>query len=363
MPSIHPDICDQLVSYLDGRLDENLRRHVQEHLERCGSCSEELAAMRAMAHALRQAGRDELIETADVERYGCPGAEELTLHEMQEASHLKAEGEWITRHLEACPHCQHEVDLIRLLTLQLPEPSDTVTPQDLSAQVEERLMARVRQGIDADHRTTAQSRFPSLSPSFLWRTALGIAFAAGIAAWGIIQFERGPVLVVQRSSDQGVRTVQPPPSSSPSIVPRVEAPAMPSLQPNLPPLIPAKQGEVLKLLILPTPIRPELRSAVAAGLRDRFETVQPPDRAFPPESSVDDLTANRRLGRLFGVRYILEIDVKKQPSGYLVMLRAADTETGGVVAKREEQTLEAGALTAIAGRLARELQQELLARP
>lgn len=373
MSSIHPDICDRLLSYLDGRLDENQRRHVQVHLESCESCSEELAAMRAITRALRQTGLDELTATADVERYGCPGADALTLYETQEASHPKAEGEWIARHLETCLRCQHEIDMIRLMALQLSEPSGIVTPQDLSAQVEERLMARVRQGIDADHRTAVQSRFPSLSPSCLWRTALGIAFAAGIAAWGIIQFERGPVLVVQRSSDQGVRTVQlppsspapqeQPPSSSSSVVPKVEAPAMPSLQPNLPPLIPAKQGEVLKLLILPTPIRQELRSAVAAGLRDRFETVQPPDREFPPEPSVDDLTANRRLGRLFGVRYILEIDVKKQPSGYLVMLRAADTETGGVVAKRGEQTLEEGALTAVAGRLARELQQELLARP
>lgn len=373
MSSTHPDICDQLPSYLEGRLDENLRRQVQEHLERCGSCSEELAAMRAIAHALWQAGRDDLAATAEVERYGCPGVEELSLHEAQEASHLTAEDEWIARHLEVCPRCQHEIDLIRLMTLQLSEPSGTVTPQDLSARVEERLMARVRQGIGADYETAVQSRFPSLSPSFLWRAALGVAFAAGLVVWGIIQFERGPVLVAKRSSDQDVRAVQPPPSSpapreqpppsSPSVVPRVEAPAMPSLQPNLPPLIPAKQGEVLKLLILPMPIRPELRSAVAAELRDRFETVQPSDREFPPEPSVDDLTANRRLGRLFGVRYILEIDVKKQPSGYLVMLRAADTETGGVVAKRGEQTLEEGTLTAVAGRLAQELQQELLARP
>ena len=66
---------------------------------------------------------------------------------------------------------------------------------------------------------------------------------------------------------------------------------------------------------------------------------------------------------LFGVRYVLEINVKARPSGYLVVLRAADTETGGVVAKREGSASEEGDLAAVAWRLARELQQELRARP
>ena len=360
MSSIHPDICDLLPSYLDGCLDENLRRQVQAHLESCGSCSEELAAMSAMTRALRQAGQDDLAATTEVERYGCPGAEELALYEAQEASHPRAGGEWIARHIETCPRCQHEVDLIRLMTLQLSEPGGTVAPQSLSAQVEERLMARVRQGIGADHRTAGLSRFPSLNPSFLWRAALGVGCTAAVAVWGIMQLQSDPVLVTNRLSDRDVRAVQPLPSSP--VGPQQQPQGAPERS-SLPPLVPAKQGEALKVLILPTPTRLGLRSAVAAGLGDRLETVQPPDREFPPGPSVDDLTANRRLGRLFGVRYILEIDVKEQRSGYLVMLRAADTETGGVVAERGEQTMEEGALAAVASRLARELQQELLARP
>ena len=361
MSLIHPEICDRLLAFLDGHLDDDLQRQVQAHLESCGSCSEELAAMRAVTCALRQIDQDDLAATAEAERYGCPGAEELTLHEAQEASHPRAEGEWIVRHLEACPRCQHEVDLIRLMTLQLSEPSAAVAPQELSTQAEERLMARVRQGIGTDHRTAALSRFPSLSPSFWWRAALGIGCAAAVAVWGILQLQSGPVLVTKRSNDQDVpAAVQSIPS--PPTEPR-QQPQGTLERSSLLPLVPAKQGEVLKALILPTPTRPGVRSAVAAGLGDRIETVQPPDREFPPWPSVDDLTANRRLGRLFGVRYILEIDVKEQPSGYLVMLRAADTETGGVVAKREEQTLEEGALAAVASRLARELQQELLAKP
>lgn len=360
MSSIHPDIYDRLLSYLDGCLDENLRREVRAHLERCGPCSEELAVMKAMMYALRQAGQDDLAVSAESERYGCPGAEDLTLHEAQEASHPRAGGEWIARHLEACPRCQHEVDLIRLLTLQLSESSGTVTPQSVAAQVEERLIARVRQGRDEDHRTAVRSRWPSLSPSFLWRAALGVGCAAAVAAWGIMRLQSDQVLVTKRSSDQDVRVVQSFPSS----------PAGPQQQSQgtrerstLPPLVPAKQGEILKVLILPTSTRLGLRSAVAAGLGDHLKAVQPSKHEFPPEPSVDDLTANRRLGRLFGVRYILEIDVKKQRSGHLVMLRAADTETGGVVAEREEHTLEERALATVAGRLARELQQELLARP
>lgn len=360
MSSIHPDIYDRLLSYLDGCLDENLRQEVQAHLERCGPCSEELAVMKAMTYALRQAGQNDLAATAEDERYGCPGAEELIVYAAQEGSHPRAESEWIGRHLDTCSRCQHEIDLVRLMTLQLSEPSGTVAHQSLAAQVEERLMARVRQGRGVDHRTTVLSRLPSLSLSFLWRAALGVGCTAAVAVWGVMQLQSGPVLVAKRPSDQDMRAVQPFPSS----------PAGPQHQPqktrersSLPPLVPAKQGEALKVLILPTPARLGLRSAVAAELGNQLKTVQPPDREFPPEPTVDDLTANRRLGRLFGVRYILEINVMAQPSGYLVRLRAADAETGGVVAKREEQTLKEEALAAVAGRLARELQQELLVRP
>lgn len=360
MSSIHSDICNRLLSYLDGRLDEDLRLEVQAHLERCGSCSAELATMRAMTCALRQAGQGDLAATAEGECYGCPGADELTVYAGQEDSHLSAESEWVTRHLDACPRCQREVDLVRLMTLQLSELGGMVAPQRLSAQVEERLMARVRQERGADRRATAQRRFPSLSPSFLWRVALGVGCAAVVTVWGMMQLQSDPVLTAKRSGDQDVRAVQPLPA----------LPIGPQQQPqgalehsNLPPLVPARQSEMLKVLILPTPTGPGLRSAVAAGFGDHLKAVQPSKHEFPPEPSVDDLTANRRLGRLFGVRYILEIDVKAQPSGYLVVLRAADTETGGVVATREEQTVQEGALAAVAGRLARELQQELLARP
>jgi hypothetical protein len=65
---------------------------------------------------------------------------------------------------------------------------------------------------------------------------------------------------------------------------------------------------------------------------------------------------------LFGVRYVLEVDVKEKPLGYLVVLRAADTETGGVVAKREGSASDQAGLAAVASRLAKELQQELKAR-
>jgi hypothetical protein len=57
---------------------------------------------------------------------------------------------------------------------------------------------------------------------------------------------------------------------------------------------------------------------------------------------------------------VLEIDVKTQPSGYLVMLRAADTDTGGVVATRKAQTSQEKALPTVVSRLAKELQQALL---
>lgn len=422
MPSIHPEISDRLLSYLDGQLNEVLRRQVQEHLEGCEPCSEELAAMRVLTLALRKAGRDTMTASTPADRYGCPGPEELALYEAGSSDKQAEEAGWILRHFEACPRCQQEFDLIRLMRLELSGPGVQVPPQDLSARVEERMMARVRQGEGAERGIPFIGPFPVLSFRSLLRVALGMGLAAAVVVSGILYLKRGPTMTAQRSSEQDVRGVpahpssrearQPPaqeirepkvgrtptsqepttpqpPAPAPSVIARVEpppptspptaaqperappppagrpseAPAIPSIQQGLPPLVPAKQAEALKVLILPTPTRPGLRSAVAAGLQGSLDTVQPPDRDFPAEPSVDDLTANRRLGRLYGVRYILEIDVKHARSGYLVLLRAADAETGGVVATREGQVADEGSLASVVSRFATELQQELKLRP
>jgi anti-sigma factor RsiW len=420
VPSIHPDISERLLSYLDRRLDEHDRRQVQEHLASCGACSEELAAIRAVTVALRQAGRDSRAADGAADRYGCPGPEDLSSYERREVSHQASEGNWVSQHLETCPRCRHEVDLVHLMGRELQEAAMPVTPHDLSAKVEARLMARVRQGKGADHGTSLLDRFPSLSARFVARAALGVGLAAVVAIVGLRYLQRGPIVVAQRSTEQEVRPVTPsvsspgasrqepqispgtkrgstppvsepaPPRTSsptPTVVARIEPPALPppppavplravappvtekgkevparpSAEPALPPLVPAKQGEPLKVLILPNRSRPDLRLAVAAGLQEDIGTLQPSEREFPPEASIDDLTANRRLGRLFGVRYVLEIGVREEASGYRVVLRAADTDTGGIVAKREGQVAEQGELAAVASRLADELRRELKA--
>ncbi len=466
MPSIHPEISDRLLSYLDGQLDEGLRRQVHEHLESCEACSEELAGMKVITRALRQAGRDTMTASTPTDRYGCPGPEELALYEAEPSDQQAEDVGWISRHLQACPRCQQEIDLIRLMRSELSMQSVSVAPQDLSARVEERMMARFRQGQGADRVVPFIGRFPAFSPRFLARAALGMGLAAAVVVSGILYLTRGPTMIAQRSSEQDLQGLQaeaplsppeerqppaqgirkpkvdraptsrepiapqppapvpsviariepsalpgppalplekpaergqtPPPHPPaapspplPSVVARVEPPAhlspplagrleppvpsaperprgtptTPSIQPGLPPLVPAKQRDDLKMLILPTPTRPGLRSAVAAGLQGSLEIVQPPDRDFPAEPSVDDLTANRRLGRLYGVRYVLEIDVKQERLGYLVFLRAADTETGGVVATIEGQVADEGSLASAVSRLATELQQELKSRP
>jgi hypothetical protein len=66
---------------------------------------------------------------------------------------------------------------------------------------------------------------------------------------------------------------------------------------------------------------------------------------------------------LFGVRYVLEIGVRQEASGYHLILRAADTDTGGIVAKREGSASQERELAAVAGRLARDLRQQLKATP
>ena len=86
MASIHPDISDRLLSYLDRRLDEQDSRQVQEHLAGCGACSEELTAIRAVTVALRQAGRDSRAADVAADRYGCPGPEELFSYERRGAN-------------------------------------------------------------------------------------------------------------------------------------------------------------------------------------------------------------------------------------------------------------------------------------
>ncbi|MBI4381794.1 MAG: zf-HC2 domain-containing protein [candidate division NC10 bacterium] len=439
MPSIHPEISDRLLSYLDRRLDEQDSRQVQEHLASCGACSEELAAIRAVTVALRQAGRDSRAADVAADRYGCPGPEELFSYERRGANLPAVESDWVSQHLEACQRCQHEVDLVHLMGRELQEAAMPVTPRDLSAKVEGRLMARVRQGKGADHGTSLLDRLPSFGTYFVARAALGIGLVAVIAIVGLRYLQRGPTLVAQRSSEQEVRPVTPsvsspgasrqepqispgtkrgstppvsepapprtssptptvvakveppalPSSPSPSVVARVEprplprpqpavpliavappiteqakeVPGRPSAGPSLPPLVPAKQGEPLKVLILPNRSRPDLRLAVAAGLQEDIGTLQPPEREFPPEPSIDDLTANRRLGRLFGVRYVLEIGVRQEASGYRVVLRAADTDTGGIVGTREGSVTQERELTAVARQLASELRQQLKAMP
>ena len=422
MPSIHPEISDRLLSYLDRRLDEQDSRQVQEHLASCEACSEELAAIRAVTVALRQAGRDSRAADVAADRYGCPGPEDLFSYERRGANLPTVESDWVSQHLEACQRCQHEVDLVHLMGRELQEAAMPVTPRDLSAKVEGRLMARVRQGKGADHGTSLLDRLPSFGTYFVARAALGIGLAAAIAVWGLLHPRSDPVLVAQRGSEQEVRPVTPsvsspgasrqepqispgtkrgstppvsepaPPRTSsptPTVVARVEVPALPppppavpliavappvteqakevparpSAGPSLPPLVPAKQGEPFKVLILPIRSHPGLRLAVAAGLQEDIGTLQPPEREFPPEPSIDDLTANRRLGRLFGVRYVLEIGVREKASGYHLVLRAADADTGGIVAKREGSASQERELAVIASRLADELRRDLLARP
>jgi hypothetical protein len=102
---------------------------------------------------------------------------------------------------------------------------------------------------------------------------------------------------------------------------------------------------------------------VASAIQDQLEAVQPPDRDFPADPSVDDVTANRRLGRLFGVRFVVEIGVRREASRYNLKLRAADTDTGGVVVKREGSASEEDELAAVARQLARGLRQQLQAIP
>ncbi len=391
MPLIHAEFSDRLLSYLDGQLDEAGRREVQEHLEGCRSCSEEIAALVALVGPLRDAGRDVRGGGGAQDRYGCPRPDELTSHQTEAISGSGDESTWIARHLEACLHCQREVDLVRLMERELQRDAGPVASEELFAKVEARLLSRVRQGTDGGRPAALAARLRSLSTLLLTRAALLVTLAVVIGVWGVFRFQGGPTIVAQRASDReagGVRETPPTPvgtprlpesappdqrplrspSGTPTIVAKVEpkdAPVVPSVAApaatprGLPPLVPAKQGEPLKVLILPTPQRPGVRSAVAAGLREQLGTLEPPDREFPIGASVDDLAANKRLGRLFGVRYILDVAVREARPGYLVVLRAADVETGGIVARREGHASDEGTLDVVAGRLAKELRDEL----
>lgn len=457
MSSIHPDIADRLVPYLDGQLDEGLRRQVQEHLESCRVCSEELASLGAIVRALRQAGHAERVAGMPADRYACPGPDELTAHVMGEPEQRVKEGGWIDRHLPNCVRCRQEADLIRQMGADLSAPDRTAVPDDLSARVMARLVTRVQREHRADGRTPVAMRLPGFKGPFLVRVVLGMGLAVVIAVLGLryVQSDR-PVLVatrppagsalesggikspsepspqktparetslqspsalakVERAAPVTPRSPAPspegtaelkegarafhavpaetlpqpparPPSSvaakieSPPLPPpasgipfRLDAPvaaqrggspqATPPMPSKLPPLVSAKQGEPLKVLILPIASHPGLRSAVAAVLHEQLETLQPPERDFPAEPSVDDLAANRRLGRMFGVRYVIGVDVTKMRSGYQVVLRAADTETGGIAVTREGLVQDEGALSMTSTRLAKELQQEIKARP
>jgi anti-sigma factor RsiW len=389
VPLIHAEFSDRLLPYLDGQLGEAERREVQEHLEGCRSCSEEIAALRALVGPLRDAGRDVRGGGGAQDRYGCPRPDELTSFETETINGPGDESNWIARHLEVCLRCQREIDLTRLMERELRREADSVASEELFAKVEARLLSRVRQGTDGGKPSPLAARLRSLGTLLLTRAALLVSLAVVIGLWGVLRFQTGPTIVAQRASDwkaSGVKETPPasggtprlpesaPPEDrslrSPSGTPTIPslaapAPSSPSppapaaTPPGLPTLVPAKRGEPLKVLVLPTPHRPGVRSAVAAGLREHLETLEPFDREFPIGASVDDLAANKRLGLLFGVRYVLDVAVHEARPGYLVVLRAADAETGGIVARREGHTLDEGTLEAVAGRLAKELRDEL----
>jgi len=377
VPLIHAEFSDRLFSYIDGQLDEAGHREVQEHLEGCRPCSEEIAALRAHVDPLRDAGRDMRGGGGPADRYGCPRPDELMSLETETIRSPGDESHWIARHLEACLRCQREIDLVRLMERELQREAGPVASEELFAKVEARLLSRVRQGADGGRPLPLWARVRSLTPLLVTRVALLVSLAVVIGIWGVTRFQAGPTIVAQRVSDRETGVVKDvkdaptivakvEPKDAP-VVPSVAAPAPPSPSPpapaatprGLPPLVPAKQGEPLKVLILPSPHRPGVRSAVAAGLREQVGTLEPPDREFPIGASVDDLAANKRLGRLFGVRYVMDVAVHEARPGYLVVLRAADVETGGIVATREGRASHEGTLEVVAGRLAKELRDEL----
>jgi hypothetical protein len=294
---------------------------------------------------------------------------------------------------------------------ELQRESGPVATDALFAKVEDQLLGRVRQVMGGSVPTPRRSRFLSLGSLLLTRATLLSGLAVAIGVWGLLRFHGGGIPVAQRGTGREESDVKgapshqtrlpgpplaeqrPPraPSGTPAVVAKAEPkqapsvptnvgpsspsplavvatpdveqkarePVAPGMTPGLPPLVAAKQGEALGVLILPTPDRPGLRSAVARGLRERIGTIEPPDSDFPPGASVDDLAANRRLGRLFGVRYVLDVVVSQAPSGYVVVLRAADSETGGIIASRQARPASDETVEAVAARLAKEMRQEL----
>lgn len=99
----HGRDAEELLAYVEGRLDEEGRRDLEEHLDSCGPCAEEVASLRRMDGLLRQ--YPDSFHPREDELYRFVHSGEDT-------------GGLIASHLQWCTDCSEDVEILREMLTQ-----------------------------------------------------------------------------------------------------------------------------------------------------------------------------------------------------------------------------------------------------
>lgn len=106
----HLEASEQLTRFLDGDLDRSQRLEVEQHLGTCDECREWVAAYRLLSESL--GGDSQPLTTTKVGAHHLE-SDELCAYAL--AAHTLSEPvrEKCLRHLDSCPECWYEIDLVR----------------------------------------------------------------------------------------------------------------------------------------------------------------------------------------------------------------------------------------------------------
>jgi hypothetical protein len=98
----HDEAAGLLLDLVDGRLDERTQSVVDRHIENCAECQGWLDTQQLLKRAPAVARRDDH-----------PSSEDLALCAVRAEEEFEPDRADLFRHLDSCPQCRHELDLVR----------------------------------------------------------------------------------------------------------------------------------------------------------------------------------------------------------------------------------------------------------
>jgi hypothetical protein len=98
----HNEVAGLLLDLVDGRLDERTQSAVHRHIEGCADCRAWLDTLLLLESPPEVARRDDH-----------PRSEDVALCAVRAEEEFEPDRAELRRHLESCPKCRHELNLVR----------------------------------------------------------------------------------------------------------------------------------------------------------------------------------------------------------------------------------------------------------